>query len=190
LAKTAVTLWQQISMTNTWVRWINSSKCFYLWLHRRLLYKCTTDFLSSIYYSLFISPIVLVEKVKHSIPSCIAQCTGFGVEISMPISAGPTSRAHFASTPADGSHYDLASDDTVEYGGQSDHTIRHFNLQYDSNRPVRHLSLAPNSLILNKPRLPSLIHARLPVSQQWTSAKHHLSRPACGRCTDGLTTSK
>jgi hypothetical protein len=32
----------------------------------------------------------------------------------MPIPAGPMSHAHFASTPADGIHYDLASDDTVE----------------------------------------------------------------------------
>jgi hypothetical protein len=44
------------------------------------------------------------------------------------------------------------------------------NLQYDSNRPVRGtcLSLAPNSLILNTPRLPPLIHARLMVSQNAT----------------------
>jgi hypothetical protein len=48
------------------------------------------------------------------------------------------------------------------------------NHQYDSNRPVRHLSPAPNSSILNMPRLLPLIHARLPVSQQWTSVIHQI----------------
>jgi hypothetical protein len=38
-----------------------------------------------------------------------------------------------------------------------------------SNRPV-----APNSSILNKPRLLPLIHARLPVSQQWASVIHQI----------------
>jgi hypothetical protein len=58
--------------------------------------------------------------------------------------AGPTSHAHFASTPADGSHYDLASDDTgIRWPIRSHDQAR--NLQYDSNRTVRHLSLAPDS---------------------------------------------
>jgi hypothetical protein len=51
------------------------------------------------------------------------------------------------------------------------------NLQFDSNRPVRHLSLAPNSSILNKPRLLPLIHARLPVSQQWTQWTSVIHQP-------------
>jgi hypothetical protein len=42
----------------------------------------------------------------------------------MPILAGTTAHAHFASTPADPVHYDFPSDATVQQGGQSDHTIR------------------------------------------------------------------
>jgi hypothetical protein len=38
--------------------------------------------------------------------------------------SGPTSHAHFASTPADPIHYDIPSDATAKQGGQPDHTIR------------------------------------------------------------------
>jgi hypothetical protein len=33
--------------------------------------------------------------------------------LHMPIPAGPTLHAHFAGAPADGNHYDVASDDTA-----------------------------------------------------------------------------
>jgi hypothetical protein len=49
------------------------------------------------------------------------------------------------------------------------------------SRPVQHLSLAPNSWILNKPCLPPLIHARLQVSQQWTSVIHQIYTAPCPR---------
>jgi hypothetical protein len=42
----------------------------------------------------------------------------------MPIPAGTSSHAHFASTPADPIHYDFPSDAMVKQGGQSDHTAR------------------------------------------------------------------
>jgi hypothetical protein len=42
----------------------------------------------------------------------------------MPIPAGTTSHAHFASTRADPIHYDFPSDATVKQGGQSDQKFR------------------------------------------------------------------
>jgi hypothetical protein len=68
--------------------------------------------------------------------------------LSMPIPAGPTSHAHFASTTADGIHYDLASGAhrEIRWPIRLHDQVR--NLQYDSKRTVRHqshLTLAHNS---------------------------------------------
>jgi hypothetical protein len=53
------------------------------------------------------------------------------------------------------------------------------------------LALAPNSSNLNKPRLPPLILARQPVSQQWTSAMHAIyAAPPLAVESDELTPSK
>jgi hypothetical protein len=91
-----------------------------------------------------------------------------------------------------GIHYDSISDSTLRQGGRSGHTVGVWQvrkLQQDSNRTVNHQLTWHSHPILNKPRLLSLILARLPVSQQWTSAIH-LWRPTRGRCTDELTPSK
>jgi hypothetical protein len=65
----------------------------------------------------------------------------------MPIPAGSTSHAHFASTPADPIRYDFPLDATVKQGGQSDHTVRHAtsNMTHRTVHHQSHLTLTPNS---------------------------------------------
>jgi hypothetical protein len=111
--------------------------------------------------------------------------------LSMPIPAGSTSHAHFASTPADPIHYDFPSDATVKQGGQAAHTVR----RPTSNRTQIELSITKvtwhSHTIVNKPHPPPLSLARQPVSKQWTSMIHAIyTAPPPAVVTDELTPSK
>jgi hypothetical protein len=84
--------------------------------------------------------------------------------------------------------YDLASEATVKQGGQSNHTVRcEISNMTEIELSITKVTGHPHP-ILNKARLPPLILARQPVSQQWTSAIHVIyTAPNPAIVTDELT---